>query len=84
MEPNGSVSAIVFDPANSGVVYASDFLSGVYRSEDSGSTWLKINNGLHSRAISEIVISSNGNHLYAGSNEDGLYRLDLNGVQPAK
>ena len=83
MEPNGSVSAIVFDPANPMVVYASDFLSGVYRSEDGGKTWGKINNGLHSRAISEIVISADGNHLYAGSNEDGMYRLDINGVPPS-
>jgi len=83
LEPNGSISAIIFDPSNNDLVYVSDFLSGVFRSADSGSTWTKINTGLHSRAISDIVISSDGNHLYAGSNEDGVYRLDLNGVPPA-
>lgn len=82
LEPNGSFSSIVFDRANPGVVYGSDLLSGVYRSEDGGNTWTKINNGLHSRAISEILVSANGNHLYAGSNEDGMYRLDLNGISP--
>jgi photosystem II stability/assembly factor-like uncharacterized protein len=82
MEPNASVSAIAFDPANSRVVYVSDLLSGVYRSQDSGATWTRINNGLKSRAIADIVISANGNHLYAGSNDDGMYRLDLNGVPP--
>jgi len=82
MEPNSSISAIVFDPVNSGTVYASDLLSGVYVSSDSGNTWTKINKGLQSRAIADIVISANGNHIYAGSYEDGVYRLDLNGVPP--
>ncbi len=82
MEPNSSLSAVIFDPVNAGTVYASDLLSGVYMSKDSGSTWTKINTGLHSRAISDIVISANGNHIYAGSHEDGVYRLDLNGVAP--
>lgn len=84
MEPNSSISAFVFDPVNNGVVYASDILSGVYRSENSGNTWTKINNGIHSRAIADIVISADGNHLYAGSHEDGVYRLDLNGVPPVQ
>lgn len=82
MEPNSSLSAIIFDPVNTGTVFASDLLSGVYQSKDSGSTWTKINTGLHSRAIADIVISANGNHIYAGSHEDGVYRLDLNGVPP--
>lgn len=82
LEPNGSVSTILFDPSQNGVVYVSDFLSGVYQSTDSASTWTKINTGLHSRAISSMVISGDGNHLYAGSNEDGVYRLDLNSLPP--
>ena len=82
LEPNGSISAILFDPAHQDLVYVSDLLSGVYRSADSGSSWTRINTGLHSRAISEIVISADGNHLYAGSNEDGVYRLDLTGQPP--
>jgi len=83
MELNSSVSDIVFAPSDQSVVYASDLLSGVYRSGDSGNTWTKINSGLRSRSISDLVISTNGNHLYAGSNEGGVYRLDLNGVPPS-
>lgn len=82
MEPNSSLSAIIFDPVNTGIVYASDLLSGFYYSSDSGSTWTQINTGLQSRVIADIVISANGNHIYAGSHEDGVYRLDLNGVPP--
>ncbi len=82
MEPNASVSAIVFDPSDPKVIYVSDLLSGVYRSQDSGGTWTRINNGFQSRAIADLVISADGNPLYAGSNDDGMYRLDLNGVPP--
>ncbi len=83
MESNGSISDIVFDPQRPEVVFASDFLSGVYYSGDGGVTWTKINQGLYSRAISDLAISADGNHLYAGSNEDGMYRLDLTGSPPA-
>lgn len=82
LEPNSSVHDIVFDPTNSQVVYTSDLFSGVYMSMDSGETWVKINNGLHSRAARSLAISSDGQHLYVGTNEDGVLRLDLTGAPP--
>ena len=82
LEPNGSIHDIVFDPTNSQVVFASDLFSGVYKSMDGGSTWTRINNGLHSRAARSLAISSDGQHLYVGTNEDGVLRLDLNGAPP--
>jgi photosystem II stability/assembly factor-like uncharacterized protein len=82
LEPNGSMHDIVFDPTNPSVVYASDIYSGVYRSTDSGEIWTKINSGLQSRATRGLTISADGQHLYVGTNEDGVLRLDLSGVPP--
>jgi len=82
LEPNGSIHDIVFDPIDPQVVYASDYYSGVYRSMDGGSIWTKINNGVRSRAVRALAISSDGKHLYVGTNEDGVLRLDLNGQPP--
>ncbi len=85
---NGTLSAdqdtwlLVGDPTWTN--YSVEFQGecGFYYSSDSGSTWTQINTGLQSRVIADIVISANGNHIYAGSHEDGVYRLDLNGVPP--
>lgn len=82
LEPNGTIHDIVFDPTDSQVVYAADFFSGIYRSTDGGATWTKINNGVRSRAVRNLAISSDGQHLYVGTNEDGVLRLDMNGVPP--
>jgi len=83
LEANGSLHDIVFDPTDPQVVYASDFRSGVYRSTDGGLTWLRVNQGLHNRAVMGLSISTDGQHLYVAVDGDGVYRLDLNGVPPS-
>jgi photosystem II stability/assembly factor-like uncharacterized protein len=80
LEPNNSLHDIVFDPTNTQTVYVSDNLSGVYRSTDGGGMWLKINDGLRMRAALGLAISGDGRHLYASTNGEGVYRLDLSGV----
>ena len=53
--------------------------SGVYRSTDSGSSWLAINTGIPTggRVISAILANQNGD-LFVGTN-DGIYRSTNNG-----
>lgn len=82
LEPNGSLHDIVYDPMDVQVVYASDHSSGVYRSEDGGLTWTKINDGLRTRAAFGLSISSDGQHLYVSTDGEGIFRLDLNGLEP--
>ena len=82
MPPEANVTSIVFDPTNPQTVYASDTQSGVYRSEDGGGTWRAINNGLRTRAVNALAISSDGLHLYAATEGEGVFRLDLNGQPP--
>ena len=83
MPPEATITSIVFDPANPVTVYAADIHSGVYRSQDGGQTWLAINTGLRTRAVNALAISGDGQHLYAATEGEGVYRLDLNGQPPA-
>lgn len=76
------VGGIVFDPQNPNVVYAGDQFSGVYRSTNGGKTWRSINASLRTRAINRLAISGDGRHLYAATEGEGVYRLDIEGVPP--
>jgi photosystem II stability/assembly factor-like uncharacterized protein len=82
LEPNASLHDLIVDPTNPQIIYASDFASGVYRSADGGMTWDRINNGLRNRAALGLAISADGQHLYAATSGEGVYRLDLNGQPP--
>lgn len=83
MEAQASVSAIVFDPSNAEVMYVSDRSSGVYRSDDGGGTWQKMSSGLRTRAVNALAVTADGGHLYAATEGEGVFRLDLNGSPPA-
>jgi photosystem II stability/assembly factor-like uncharacterized protein len=80
LEPNASYRDIVFDPTDPNVIYLGDLVSGVYRSPDRGESWVKIISGLSTRAIASLAISADGQHLYAATNGEGVFRLDLSGV----
>ena len=80
--PESSITDIVFDPAVPGTVFASDIHSGVYVSEDSGLTWRAVVGGLRTRAVNGLAISSDGAHLYAATEGEGVYRLDLQASAP--
>jgi len=81
--PEGSVASIVFDPTRPlEVMYLADLLSGVYRSIDGGESWTVINNGLRMRAVNALAVSADGQHLYAATEGEGAFRLDLNGQPP--
>jgi photosystem II stability/assembly factor-like uncharacterized protein len=82
MNPEAAVSDIVFDPTNAQVMYASDRMSGVYRSTDGGATWRGINSGLRMRDVNALATSSDGQHLYAATEGEGVFRLDRNGTPP--
>ena len=77
MEPQASIHAIVIDPTNSQIIYAADIQSGVFRSDDGGKQWVRINNGLRTRAVQTMAISADGSILYAGTQGEGVFRLEV-------
>jgi photosystem II stability/assembly factor-like uncharacterized protein len=82
LNPESQISSIIFDPTNAQVIYAADRSGGVFRSTDSGQRWQAINQGLLTRAVNALSISSDGLHLYAATEGGGVFRLDLNGQPP--
>ncbi len=81
-DAGNSLHDIVFDPLDPQTIYASDYFSGVYRSTDGGQAWAKINDGLRTRSVLGLSISTDSQHLYVATNGEGVYRLDLNGQPP--
>jgi hypothetical protein len=77
------ITTILFHPTAPGIVFSGDAFSGVYRSIDSGQTWLAMSSGLRTRAVNSLAISADGWHIYAGTEGEGVFRLDFNGQPPA-
>ena len=80
--PESSITSIVFDPSSPNTMYISQSSGGVYKSIDGGVSWVVINNGLRTRAVNAIAISNDGLHLYAATEGEGVFRLDINGLPP--
>lgn len=77
MDPEAAIRDVVLDPKNPRTLYAADIRSGVYRSTDGGGVWMRINDGLRTRAVQALAISSDGGTLYAATEGEGVFRLDL-------
>jgi photosystem II stability/assembly factor-like uncharacterized protein len=77
MDPQAAVRAIAIDPRNSQVIYAADQRTGVYRSVDAGKHWTQLSDGLRTRAVNTLAISADGGTLYAGTDGEGVFRLDV-------
>lgn len=67
-----TISAVVVDPAQAGVIYAAQAGQGVARSADNGSTWQAANAGLNDKYV--LSLSLSGNTLYAGTNSGGIFK----------
>ena len=73
--PWTSIWDIVIDPTDSQTLYAADHHSGVYLSTNGGANWVPINEGLSTRAVTALAISSDGQVLYAATQGEGVFRL---------
>jgi photosystem II stability/assembly factor-like uncharacterized protein len=75
MDPNEPIPAVVVDPQRPSVVYAGSTRSGLFISVDAGKTWQLHNEGLRTRSILVLAISSDGATLIAGTHGEGVFRL---------
>ena len=75
MDPNESVGALVVDPRRPNVVYAGSWRSGVYLSEDAGQSWRPLSEGLRTRSVRALALSTDGETLYAATRGEGVFRL---------
>ncbi len=82
LPPEAFVSDILFVPADPQVIFIADRMSGVYRSEDGGASWQPLSSGLRTRTVNALAITADGRHLYAGTEGEGVFRLDLAGEPP--
>jgi photosystem II stability/assembly factor-like uncharacterized protein len=62
------VDAVVVDPSNPQVVYASSMNNGLWRSADGGTSWAYIGEGLHGGYVRDVAIDPrNPQTLYVGA-----------------
>ncbi len=74
-----TVNAMVFDPANHGIIYAAAGCcsDGIYRSSDGGASWIAANTGLspaHVRALAIDPVETKTLYAGAGCCNSGLFR----------
>ena len=77
LDPNAAIHSIVIDPSVPDVVWAADIHTGVYRSLDGGRTWASTSGGLRTRAVESLAISADGEVLYAATDGEGVFQLDI-------
>lgn len=58
-------------------LYLGTFDDGVFRSTDSGENWEKLNNGLPSSALGIVEFAGRGDSLFVGTDNAGIYVLNL-------
>ncbi|MEI6509900.1 MAG: hypothetical protein WCO14_03020 [bacterium] len=74
----GAIMALVIDPSNPLVLYASIEENGVYKSTNGGANWVSSSIGLSDSEVRSLaIVSSNPQTLYASAN-DGVFK-SING-----
>lgn len=63
---------VLVDPSDDNVVYLATF-GGVYKSTDKGSSWTLASSGLYSPFVVSLAASPDGKHIFASTNDHGLY-----------
>jgi WD40 repeat protein len=74
MEPNDPILALVIDPENPDVVWAGSRATSIYRWIPDDGRWTHVNSGLSTRSIQALVISPDGQLLYAATSGEGIFR----------
>ncbi|MFN2145300.1 MAG: WD40/YVTN/BNR-like repeat-containing protein, partial [Anaerolineales bacterium] len=73
--PEMSVIDIEADQVHPGVVYLGSSSSGVYYTSNGGESWMVLNDGLSTRAVTDLALSGDGSVLYMASSGGGIFQL---------
>ncbi|MFI6359637.1 WD40/YVTN/BNR-like repeat-containing protein [Streptomyces sp. NPDC050743] len=68
--PDGTVFAVSGDAADGPG-------QGVVRSTDGGAHWVDVSAGLSDRDVRSVLVSADGQWLFAGTGRSGVYRLAI-------
>ena len=80
LNPESSVSDIIISPGDPHLVFIADKSSGIYRSANpSEEPWVLNNRGLRTRHVNALAFSADAQLLYAATDGEGVFRLDLDG-----
>jgi len=71
--PWSVITDIVISPDDNKKLFVSDLATGVYVSVNSGETWRSINNGLSTKAVTSLALSSDNSMLYASTSGEGVF-----------
>ncbi len=66
--------SLKISPQNKDVLFMSSRGDGIYKSQDQGNSWFKVNNGLETLSIDIISISSKSADIFAAGTEYGFYK----------
>jgi photosystem II stability/assembly factor-like uncharacterized protein len=66
---SGRVTSIVVNSSNPSIIYVGTAQGGVWKTQDSGITWLPLTDSMPSLAIGSMAISQDGKILYVGTGE---------------
>jgi photosystem II stability/assembly factor-like uncharacterized protein len=72
------VTKIVFDPRDEKTIWAAVEIDGVWRSNDGGDSWKKLNRGLNSEDIHGLAVSQSRQRIFAAT-DGGLHRSEDEG-----
>ncbi len=75
--PWTKITEIKINPINTQHVYAADFNTGIYFSDDGGINWANISKGLSMKTVTSMTLSDDGEVLYAGTAGSGVNRMVL-------
>ena len=77
----GHIVSLAIDTSDSTLIYAGTWGSGMYKSSDSGVTWMLINDGLDNLFINTVAIDPvTTTTIYIGTQTDGVYKSNNGGL----
>jgi photosystem II stability/assembly factor-like uncharacterized protein len=78
---SGRFTDVEVHPANRGIIYAGSATGGVWKTENSGTTWFPIMDDVASISIGDIAISpSDPDIIWVGTGEANIFRASVAGV----